>query len=125
MPPMSQPLPKPGTASPDSAACRKGRGWLAAVLPVAVITACSELGIAVLNNSALPVYFTKGLKIDTAIYAVLMVPFFLSEVLFKSPLGALGDRYGRKPLIVGGALVTTFTPLLLISIHYHPRATLA
>jgi DHA1 family multidrug resistance protein-like MFS transporter len=98
--------------------------WIAVTLPVALIALCGELGIAVLNNSALPVYFTKGLKIDTSILPLLMAPFFLSELL-KTPLGVLADRFGRKPLMLGGALVTVFTPLIIVSMHYHRNAPTA
>ena len=94
-------------------------------MPVILIAACAELGISVLNNSALPIYFTKGLKIPTGIYSLLMIPFFISEVLFKSPLGVLADKIGRKPLMLGGAMVTIFTPLFFITIHYDPLAATA
>lgn len=99
--------------------------WLAAVMPVILIAACAELGISVLNNSALPIYFTKGLHIPTGTYSLLMIPFFISEVLFKSPLGVLADKIGRKPLMLGGALVTVFTPLFFITIHYDALAATA
>ena len=99
--------------------------WFRLILPVALVAACAELATAVLNNSTLPVYFTKALHIRTDIYTMLMVPFFISEALFKSPLGVLADRYGRKPLMLGGALVTVFTPLLLIAIHYDPDSSSA
>ena len=99
--------------------------WLAAVMPVILIAACAELGISVLNNSALPIYFMTGLKIMPGVYGFLMVPFFISEVLFKSPLGILSDKFGRRPLMLGGAAVSVFTPLILISTHYDPLATTA
>ena len=54
-----------------------------------------------------------------------MAMFFVSEVLFKSPLGALADKFGRKPLMLGGAAVTVFTPVLLISMHYNPASATA
>lgn len=98
----------------------KSKGWLAAVLPVVTIAACTELGISVLGNSALPVYFTRGLHIKTHVMGLLLVWFYISESLFKAPLGILADRIGRKPLILGGAAITVFTPILLISVHYDP-----
>ena len=128
---MSIPLPQPGPlsdAQPHAAldaSTPKPRGWLAAVMPVILIAACAELGISILNNSALPIYFTKGLKIPTGTYSLLMVPFFISEVLFKSPLGVLADKVGRKPLMLGGAMVTVFTPLFFITIHYDYLAATA
>src|SRR4051794_21099892 len=80
-------------------------GWFRLMLPVALVAACAELATAVLNNSTLPVYFTLGLGITPTIYTYLVVPFFISEALFKSPLGVLADRYGRKPLMMCGAMV--------------------
>ncbi len=123
---MSQTYPDPQPVPPAAAdpAPKKG-GWIAAILPVVLIAACSELGISVLSNSALPIYFTTGLKIPTSVYTLLMLPFFISEVLFKSPLGVLADRIGRRPLMLGGALVTVFTPLILISVKYNPGAATA
>lgn len=118
---MSQPLTQ--ELEPESAPSNSSK-WLAATLPVAVIALCGELGIAVLNNSALPVYFVKGLNIDAAVLPLLMAPFFLSELL-KTPLGVLADRFGRKPLMLSGALVTVFTPLLIISMRYNPHARTA
>ena len=95
-------------------------GWLAAVTPVVMIAACTELGVSVLRNSALPVYFIRGLHMKPAVMGLLLVWFYISESLFKAPLGVLADRIGRKPLILGGAAITVFTPILLISIHYDP-----
>ncbi len=122
---MNEPLPQPAASEPAKPTAPDAKSWLAAVLPVVLIAACAELGISVLNNSALPIYFTQGLKISTSLLGVLMVPFFISEVLFKSPLGVLGDRFGRKPLMLGGALISVFTPLILITTHYDPLAATA
>jgi len=133
---MSQPLPQSNTepkakaypAPADAAAPISpiaSARWLAAIMPVVLIAACAELGISVLNNSALPIYFTQGLKIPTGTYGLLMIPFFISEVLFKSPLGVLADKLGRKPLMLGGAAITIFTPLIFITIKYDPLAATA
>ena len=129
---MSQPLPEPNAKAypaPTDAALALAPvasvKWLSAVMPVVLIAACAELGISVLNNSALPIYFTQGLKIPTGTYGLLMIPFFISEVLFKSPLGVLADKFGRKPLMLGGAAVTVFTPLIFITTKYDPLAATA
>ncbi len=131
---MSQPLPQsknaagakayaaPAGAAPAAAAPER---WLAAIVPIILIAACAELGISVLNNSALPIYFMTGLKIAPGTYGFLMAPFFISEVLFKSPLGILSDKFGRRPLMLGGAAISVFTPLILISTHYDALATTA
>ena len=119
---MNQPLPAPLPTPETSSENKKSASWVAAVLPVVLIAACAELGISVLNNSALPVYFTKGLHISTGVMGFILVWFFISESLFKSPLGVLADRIGRKPLMLGGAAITVFTPIMLISMRYDPLA---
>ena len=137
---MSQPLPQSnvspnakaypaptGTADnavPDAAPATSGK-WLASVMPVLLIVACAELGISVLNNSALPVYFIKGLHLTTKVMGLVLAGFYISESLFKSPLGVLADRIGRKPLMLGGAAITVFTPIMLISMHYDPASVTA
>lgn len=100
-------------------------GWLKAVLPVLLIAICAELGISILNNSTLPVYFTRGLHIETWKMGLIFACFFISESLVKSPLGALADKIGRRPLVLTGAAVTIFTPLLLLSMHYNPASATA
>lgn len=122
---MSQPVPIDPTDAPLSAPPPPNKGWFAAVLPIVLIAACAELGISILSNSVLPVYFKNGLGIGTEVYGRLVVAFFLAEVLSKSPLGVLADRFGRKPLILSGALVTIFTPILLIAIRYDPFSATA
>lgn len=113
---MSQELSEqtqPGDEPKAAAEC----GWFLTVLPLAMVAACAELGIAVLNNSALPVYYKFGLGISIKLIPVIMIPFFVSEALFKLPLGLLSDRFGRRPLILLGALVTVVTPQILIHIR--------
>ena len=99
--------------------------WRAAIMPVVLIAACAELGISVLNNSALPIYFTKGLHIPTGTMGLILVWFFISEALVKSPLGILADRIGRKPLMLAGSAITVFTPIMLISMRYDPASVTA
>ena len=122
---MNQPSSETPTTDLSNSSLPPEKSWLMAILPVVLIAACAELGISVLNNSALPIYFTQGLKISTSVLGFLMVPFFISEVLFKSPLGVLGDKFGRKPLMLGGALISVFTPLILITTKYDPLAATA
>ena len=73
----------------------KSSGWLAAVMPVVAIAACTELGISVLRNSALPVYFTRGLHIRPPVMGALQVWFYIAESLFKAPLGELASGVSR------------------------------
>ncbi len=108
--------------TPETAPARATWKLLA---PVVLIAICSELGISVLNNSVLTVYLTLGLKISTKYFSYILIPFYISEALFKFPLGVLADKFGRKPLMLCGALITVFTPLVMISIHYDPHSATA
>ena len=115
---MSEPLSNvPDPAGDVAADSRYATNWFLVVLPVAIVAACAELGTAILNNSTLPLFYHLGLGISLKVYPILMIPFFISEAVFKLPLGVLSDKYGRKPLMLGGALVTIFTPIALTLIH--------
>lgn len=106
------------SANGSGKAYKNDKSWMKPVLPVAAVTLCAEMGTSVLNNSTLPVYFKYGLGIGTNVIAFIMIPFFVSEVLFKTPLGVLADRIGRKPLMLLGCLMTVLTPMVLKTIHY-------
>lgn len=120
---MSNPALKLATEPDEAGRPKKSRDWLWLTLPVALIAACSELGYAILNTSALPVYIVHGLRLDMAVFGIIMVPFFISEAVCKGPLGMIADRIGRKPLMVIGPAMSIFTPILFISIRYHPATT--
>jgi DHA1 family multidrug resistance protein-like MFS transporter len=74
-----------------------------------------ELSYAILNQSALPPYLEEiGLKAKAGI---VIGTFLVVEAIFKSPMGSLGDRLGRRPLIVGGALISCVTAIAVTLIH--------
>ena len=74
-----------------------------------VISAIGELSYGVMNQSAIQPYLQSiGL---TGQLGLIMATFLVVETLLKSPMGHLGDRFGRRPLIVGGALISCMTAL--------------
>ena len=78
----------------------------------------AELAYAVMNQSAIPPYLEQiGFKAQAGI---VIGTFLLIEALFKSPMGSLGDRIGRRPLIVGGALISCVTAILMTFAHTMP-----
>jgi MFS family permease len=111
-------LPENGPLTPKQEEDEAGKNWLPLIIPVAIISAFAELGYAVVNNSAFPVYMKKGLGVSATMMTWVMVPFFISEVLFKAPFGVIADRYGRKALMVIGPALTIFTPIATILIPY-------
>jgi DHA1 family multidrug resistance protein-like MFS transporter len=113
-----EPSSDPGAKNGRGLDCT--RSWLRPILPIALIALCAEMGTSVLNNSTLPLYFTEGLGIGKDILALIIIPFYIAEVIFKVPLGVLADKFGRKPVMLCGCLMTVFTPLLLMSIRVHP-----
>lgn len=89
-----------------------GRLW-----GLAVIALFAELGYAIMQMAALPLYLRSafrmpdGRPLDAWIIGVIISTFLVSETAFKVPFGLLSDRYGRKPFIVFGTLVAALTPL--------------
>ena len=83
-----------------------------------VVSVIAELAYAVINQSAIPPYLEQiGFKAQAGI---VIGTFLLIEALFKSPMGSLGDRLGRRPLIVGGALISSVTAILMTFAHTIP-----
>lgn len=81
-----------------------------ALIYLSIVAAVAELGYAVLNQSAIPPYVQEiGL---TAHIGLIYAVFLTVETVFKSPMGHLGDRFGRRPLIVCGALISCCTAFL-------------
>jgi len=79
---------------------------------IVIVSAFAELSYTTVNISAMGVYIKDGIKIDPSWIAICATVFVAMEGLLKSPMGILGDRFGRKPLIVIGPLVSVLTALL-------------
>jgi MFS transporter, DHA1 family, multidrug resistance protein len=78
----------------------------------------AEIGYAVLNISTMPVYLKFDREFGTSVIGLVLVAFLLSEAIFKSPMGSLADRIGRKRLIVLGPALTFCTALLTLAIPH-------
>jgi DHA1 family multidrug resistance protein-like MFS transporter len=89
------------------------RRLLTAIVLVAI---SAELGYVIINFSAMPV-FVRSIGLPDQWIAIMGFAFLLMEGLLKSPFGALGDRVGRKVMIMTGPCVTVFTTLLTPHIH--------
>lgn len=75
----------------------------------------AELAYAILNLSAMPMYVDKGLH-EFSHYGIIFGTFLATEALSRPALGALGDRIGRKPLMVAAPAITAVTSYLTILI---------
>ena len=83
-----------------------------------LITLLAEIGYAVLNISTMPVYLKFDRHMGTTVIGFVLVAFLLSEAVFKSPMGSLADRMGRKRLIVIGPALTFCTSLMTLFTPY-------
>ncbi len=60
----------------------------------------------------LPLFLEEQAHASMALWAVIAAMFYVGTLLFSSPLGWLSDIVGRKPVMIGGALVYTVALLL-------------
>ena len=76
----------------------------------------AELAYAILNLSALPMYM-KFVVHAEQYWGMIFSTFLLTEATSRPALGALGDRIGRKPLMIAGPALTAVTSYLTIVLH--------
>lgn len=107
----------PTTPTPEltpSPSPRTPRQIRATLLAIAIVAGFAELSYAVMNISAMPIYLNKSMGYGAAYVAIIGTAFLLFEGVMKGPFGILGDRVGRKWLIIGGPLISTVTALLTL-----------
>lgn len=84
------------------------------VLGLAALLA--ELAYAILNLSALPVYVNYSLH-EGQWWGLIYGTFLLLEAGSRPALGALSDKYGRKPFLIAGPMITAVTSYLTILVQ--------
>lgn len=82
----------------------------------ALVMGVAELGFATIIP-LLPLYLKDQLGASTVLVGYVVSAFALTETVFKSVWGWVGDRVGRKPLIVGGLLLASLAPTLMATIR--------
>lgn len=92
------------------------------LIGLAVIAGMAELAIVIINFCALPIYLEKGLGLANLVGISLSV-FLLAEALGNAPLGALSDRFGRKPMMIAGGLISVVTCLITCFLRVPPEET--
>lgn len=88
------------------------------VLRLLLMALFAETGYAMLNISTMPVYLKYDRGFGTGVIGLVLVAFLLSEAIFKSPMGALADRFGRKRLIVVGPALSVLTATLTVLVPH-------
>jgi DHA1 family multidrug resistance protein-like MFS transporter len=103
--PVPQSLDVSSVEPPDAKISRQD--WLF-LIALASIAGLAELAIVIINLSTNPIYLDKGLHLPQLVGISLSV-FFLAEALGNAPFGAISDRWGRRPMMVLGALLSVGT----------------
>ena len=75
----------------------------------------AELAYAILNLSAMPMYVDKELH-EFAHYGLIFGTFLAVEAVSRPAMGAIGDRIGRKPLMVAAPAITACTSYATIQV---------
>lgn len=78
------------------------------LLALAAVAGLAELALVIVNVSALPVYLEYGLGLGHLV-GFSLGSFYLAEALGNLPMGTLGDRLGRRRLMMTGTLVSVGT----------------
>ena len=99
------------------------RGVGSVLLAILIVSGLAEMAYGIVNFSAMPVYI-RALNLDIRWVSAVAAGYLVAEGLLKSPFGVLGDRVGRKPLMLAGPIVSTVTALLTPLIH-HPVPLIA
>lgn len=74
-----------------------------------------EIGYGVVL-ALLPLYLAQYLKVGLKYVGVIIAAFSLSELIFKTPGGWLADRIGRKPVLLVGVGLITFSFFLITTV---------
>jgi DHA1 family multidrug resistance protein-like MFS transporter len=81
------------------------------MMAIVLVAACAELAYTTVNLSAMGP-FIKAHKLGDVWIGVAGICFIFFEGILKSPFGLLGDRVGRRSLILAGPCVSIVTCLI-------------
>lgn len=83
-----------------------------AVVRISIIIGIAQLGFATILP-LLPLHLTEQLGASVRLVGVVVATFALVETFFKTALGGVTDRYGRRPILIAGLLVSSVAPLVM------------
>lgn len=88
------------------------RGTGRSLLAIAAMMGLAELGFATVIP-LLPLYLKERLGASATLVGVVVATFAAVETVFKTTWGSLADRIGRRPVVVGGLLLSSTAPVLM------------
>ncbi|MEW6447165.1 MAG: MFS transporter [Bacillota bacterium] len=92
--------------------------WYPCLLGIGLVALLATLGHAVVIP-ILPIYLKQDLGISASLTGIIFGAYAVSETLAKTPIGLVGDRIGRRPVIIGGIFISLLAPCLMI-LARHP-----
>jgi MFS transporter, DHA1 family, multidrug resistance protein len=87
-------------------------GGARSLLGIAAVMGIAELGFATVIP-LLPLYLKERLGASATLVGAVVATFAAVETLFKTLWGSLADRIGRRPVAVGGLLLSSAAPVLM------------
>ncbi len=96
--------------TPPPAAERGGASFWPFLIALSLVAGLAELAFIIVNISALPVYLEFGLNLPNLV-GVALGAFYLAEAAGNPIMGSLGDKWGRRRVMVMGALISVTTCL--------------
>ncbi|HSV72528.1 MAG TPA: MFS transporter [Chthonomonadales bacterium] len=106
-------MTSPQSSPPEKA---DGDSTRAVLLSIVVVAGLAELAYAILNLSAMPVYLRDSMGYGESAVTLIGTAFLVCEGVMRGPFGILGDRIGRKWLVMAGPCVSAFTSLLTLAV---------
>ncbi|MEW5762785.1 MAG: MFS transporter [Bacillota bacterium] len=88
------------------------------LLGIGSVALVATLGFAVFIP-ILPLYLAEDLGISPGIIGLIFGAYAASETIFKTPMGVLSDRVGRRPVIMTGLVVSFLVPLVMIFVDHY------
>lgn len=82
------------------------------VLRIGILVGLAELGFATVIP-LLPLYLTERLGASVKLVGVVVATFALVETFLKTAWGSVADRFGRRPMIIAGLLLSSVAPLVM------------
>lgn len=82
------------------------------VLRIALIIGLAELGFATVIP-LLPLHLTERLGASVKLVGMVVAAFALTETLLKTAWGSVADRFGRRPMIIAGLVISSLAPLFM------------
>jgi len=83
-----------------------------AIVRISVIIGIAQLGFATIFP-LLPLHLTEQLGASVKLVGVVVATFALVETFCKTALGGITDRYGRRPVMVAGLLLSSVAPIVM------------